>query len=71
MNILYKQVASGVFMKNYTYLRFPEFSQKAATLSYDDGVIFDKKLIGILNRYGLKATFNINSGLILWETKQD
>ena len=51
-------------MKNYTYLRFPKFSRKAATLSYDDGVIFDEKLIGILNRYGLKATFNINSGLV-------
>lgn len=50
-------------MKNYTYLRFPEFKRKAVTLSYDDGVIFDEKLIDILNRYGLKATFNINSGL--------
>mgnify|MGYP004655676251 CR=1 FL=1 len=50
-------------MKNYTYLRFPEFKRKAVTLSYDDGVIFDEKLIDIFNRYGLKATFNINSGL--------
>lgn len=50
-------------MKNYTLLRFPEFKEKALTLSYDDGVIYDEKLIEILNRYGIKCTFNINSGL--------
>jgi len=37
---------------------------KAITFSYDDGVTQDKKLIDILNRYGLKATFNINSQLL-------
>lgn len=36
--------------------------KKAITFSFDDGVTQDKKLIEILNRYGLKATFNINSG---------
>ncbi len=36
--------------------------KKALTFSFDDGVTQDEKLIGILNRYGLKATFNINSG---------
>jgi len=35
---------------------------KAVTLSYDDGVEQDKRLVEILNRYSLKATFNINSG---------
>ena len=39
-------------MKNYTCLRFPEFKRKAVTLSYDDGVVYDEKLIGIVNRYG-------------------
>lgn len=37
--------------------------QKALTFSYDDGVRQDIRLIGILNRYGLKGTFNLNSGL--------
>ena len=37
---------------------------KAITLSYDDGVMQDRKLIYIFNRYGLKATFNINSDLL-------
>ena len=36
---------------------------KALTFSYDDGVTQDKRLIKILNKYGLKGTFNINSGL--------
>ncbi len=35
---------------------------KAITFSFDDGVLQDKKLIQILDRYGLKATFNLNSG---------
>lgn len=38
--------------------------RKAVTFSYDDGVTQDKRLIGIFNRYGLKATFNINSELL-------
>ena len=36
---------------------------KAFTMSYDDGISQDIRLIEILNRYGLKATFNLNSGL--------
>ena len=35
---------------------------KAVTFSYDDGVLQDKRLIEILNKYGLKCTFNLNSG---------
>lgn len=36
---------------------------KALTFSYDDGVTQDQRLIAILNKYGLKATFNLNSEL--------
>lgn len=35
---------------------------KAVTFSYDDGVTQDQRLIEMFNRYGLKCTFNINSG---------
>ncbi len=35
---------------------------KAVTFSYDDGVTQDIRLIEIFNKYGLKATFNLNSG---------
>ena len=37
---------------------------KALTFSYDDGVTQDKRLIEIFNKYGLKATFNLNSELL-------
>ncbi len=45
------------------FMRFPEGKAKALTLSYDDGVEQDIQLIDIMNTYGLKGTFNINSGL--------
>lgn len=37
---------------------------KAVTFSFDDGVTQDIRLIEMLNRYGLKATFNLNSALL-------
>ena len=37
--------------------------KKAVTLSYDDGIMQDIKLVELLNKYHLKATFNINTGL--------
>ncbi len=37
---------------------------KAVTFSYDDGVTQDRRLIELFNKYGLKATFNINSELL-------
>lgn len=37
---------------------------KAITFSYDDGVTQDIKLIELLNKYGLKCTFNLNSQLL-------
>lgn len=43
-------------------LLFPNGLKKALTLSYDDGVEQDRRLIGILDRHGLRATFNLNSG---------
>lgn len=45
------------------YIRFPEGKSKALTLSYDDGVEADIRLVKIMNRYGLKGAFNLNSGL--------
>ena len=37
---------------------------KAFTLSYDDGIESDRRLLEIINYYGIKCTFNLNSGLI-------
>lgn len=36
---------------------------KAVTFSYDDGVETDRRLIDIFNKYGMKCSFNLNSGL--------
>ena len=45
---------------------------KAVTFSYDDGVMQDKRLVEIFNKYGMKATFNLNSGMMynecIWNT---
>lgn len=47
---------------NHRYLRFPGGKRKALTLSYDDGVEQDVQLIRLLEKYGVKCTFNLNSG---------
>ena len=44
---------------------YPGGYPKAFSLSYDDGVEQDARLVEILNRYGLKGTFNLNSQLML------
>lgn len=36
---------------------------RSVVLSFDDGTIYDKRFIELLDKYGLKATFNLNSGL--------
>lgn len=43
---------------------FPEGKEKAFTASYDDGTIFDRELIRLMNEYGIKGTFNLNSALL-------
>lgn len=40
---------------------------KAVTFSYDDGVKADIRLSEIFSKYGLKATFNINSSALIEE----
>lgn len=45
------------------FMRFPQGKAKAMTLSYDDGVEQDIRLMEIMDRHGLKGTFNLNSGL--------
>ena len=42
-------------------MMYPNGKMKAITLSFDDGVTQDERLIELLDRYGLKCTFNLNS----------
>ena len=41
---------------------FPGGRTKAVTLSYDDGTIHDRQLVSLLNTYGIRGTFHLNSG---------
>ena len=50
--------------KRFDRLLFPGGTAKAFTLSYDDGVNQDKRLIGIFDRYKVKATFNLGYGVL-------
>ena len=52
---------------NEMYLRFPGGKKKAFTISYDDNVTQDERLIDLMERYGIKGTFNIIPG---WFAKE-
>ena len=43
---------------------FPNGKSKAFTMSYDDGTIHDRRLVEIMNRYGIRGTFNLNAGFL-------
>ena len=45
------------------YTCFPGGKHKVLTMSYDDGKLEDRRLISIFNKYGIKCTFHLNSGL--------
>ena len=49
--------------KRFDSLVFPGGKSRAFTLSYDDGVVQDRRLAEIFRKRGLKCTFNIGSGL--------
>ena len=43
---------------------FPDGKRKALILSYDDGTVQDRRLVGLMNQYGLKGTFHLNSDML-------
>ncbi len=45
-------------------LVWPGGKRKAFTLSYDDGIEQDIRLMNVLDQYHVKATFNLNAGLL-------
>ncbi len=38
--------------------------KKAVTFSFDDGMLQDARILAIMNKYGIKGTFNLNSGYL-------
>lgn len=49
----------------HLYLCFPGWKKKAFTMSYDDGVVQDKRLIELMKKNGIKGTFNLNGSVLL------
>lgn len=43
---------------------FPGGKTKAFNITYDDGVTQDVRFVALLNKYGVKGTFNLNSQLM-------
>ena len=52
----------------YQFMRFPGGKSKAVTLSYDDGVREDIRFSEIINKYGMKCTFNLNGDTLQRKT---
>lgn len=50
-------------------MRFPGGKQKAFTMSYDDGLYQDIRLLDIMKKNKLKGTFNLNSGCYAQEER--
>lgn len=53
------------------YTCFPQGKHKVLTMSYDDGMIYDRRLVSIFNTYGIKGTFHLNSGIDDRRTPQE
>lgn len=49
------------------YMKLKDGKSKVLTFSYDDGTVEDIRLIEILDKNGLKGTFNLNTNLYLPE----
>ena len=45
-------------------LRFPQGKTRAFTMSYDDGAVFDERMLEVMNKHGIQGSFNICSGSI-------
>ena len=43
---------------------YPGGKKKAFNITYDDGVLQDKRFVALLNKYGIKGTFNLNFQLM-------
>lgn len=54
-------------------LTFPGGKTRVLTFSYDDGISQDMRLVQLFNLYGMKGTFNLNSGIQsrenVWQNK--
>lgn len=49
-------------LKNIKMNLWPGGKNKALTFSYDDGKEQDRRLVGIMDKYGIRGSFHLNSG---------
>ena len=49
---------------NISFIYYPQGKKKALTMSYDDNQVFDRRLVEIFNKYGIRGTFHLNSGTL-------
>ena len=54
----------GTMGKRFNIPQFPGHKNKVFTLSFDDGVVQDRRLIKLFDKYGMKATFNLGYGVL-------
>ncbi len=50
---------------------FPGGVMRAVTFSYDDGQIYDRRLVEMFNQHKVKATFHLNSGTLGIKNEMD
>jgi len=58
-------MSSGNEPKRVEIPPFPNGKRIAVTTSFDDGVVQDRRVVKAFNEWGLKGTFNLNSGTLL------
>jgi len=49
-------------IKMINYNVFKDGKQQILTMSYDDGLTYDRRLVEIFDNYGIRGTFNLSSG---------
>ncbi len=53
--------ASFTKIENNFSLAYPGFKRKALTFSYDDAPADDRRFVELINRHGMKGSFNLNT----------
>ena len=61
---VFTKVLHGGFISEGDEMTVEHKKNKILTFSYDDGVTQDVRLIELFHKYHMKATFNLNSGLL-------
>ena len=57
--------------KRLDFMLFPGGKNRAMTFSYDDGVVQDRRLVELFNRYHVKGTFNLNTATLGIQAEAD